>query len=441
MRRSVPVLLFLALLAPGVIPAQASSFAAEIDRRAKDVEANVVAWRRDFHEHPELSNRESRTGKIVADYLKSLGLEVRYPVAHNGVVATLKGGRPGGVVALRADMDALPVTEEVDLPFRSTVRTQFNGQEVGVMHACGHDGHTAMLMGAATILAGMRDRIPGTVKFIFQPAEEGVPPGEQGGAPMMIREGALENPKVDAIFGLHVFPMHTGEIHYRSGGIMASSDRYQIVINGKQTHGAVPWGGVDPIVVASQVVMGMQTIVSRQADITKAPAVVTVGRINGGIRFNIIPDSVFLEGTIRTFDPAMRDDIIMRLRRTAESIAAASGATARVILAGDGNPATVNDAALVSRMLPTLQRVAGQENVKEAIPTTTAEDFSYYMKSVPGIFYFLGVTPKDRDTKTAASNHSPKFYLDEAALPLGTRSLANMALDYLAVTPARPAPR
>ena len=441
MRRSVPVLLFLALLAPGVIPAQASSFAAEIDRRAKDVEANVVAWRRDFHEHPELSNRESRTGKIVADYLRSLGLEVRYPVAHNGVVATLKGGRPGGVVALRADMDALPVTEEVDLPFRSTVRTQFNGQEVGVMHACGHDGHTAMLMGAATILAGMRDRIPGTVKFIFQPAEEGVPPGEQGGAPMMIREGALENPKVDAIFGLHVFPMHTGEIHYRSGGIMASSDRYQIVINGKQTHGAVPWGGVDPIVVASQVVMGMQTIVSRQADITKAPAVVTVGRINGGIRFNIIPDSVFLEGTIRTFDPAMRDDIIMRLRRTAESIAAASGATARVILAGDGNPATVNDAALVSRMLPTLQRVAGQENVKEAIPTTTAEDFSYYMKSVPGIFYFLGVTPKDRDTKTAASNHSPKFYLDEAALPLGTRSLANMALDYLAVTPARPAPR
>jgi amidohydrolase len=388
-----------------------------------------------------LSNRESRTGKIVADYLKSLGLEVRYPVAHNGVVATLKGGRPGGVVALRADMDALPVTEEVDLPFRSTVRTQFNGQEVGVMHACGHDGHTAMLMGAATILAGMRDRIPGTVKFIFQPAEEGVPPGEQGGAPMMIREGALENPKVDAIFGLHVFPMHTGEIHYRSGGIMASSDRYQIVINGKQTHGAVPWGGVDPIVVASQVVMGLQTIVSRQADITKAPAVVTVGRINGGIRFNIIPDSVFLEGTIRTFDPAMRDDIIMRLRRTAESIAAASGATARVILAGDGNPATVNDAALVSLMLPTLQRVAGQENVKEAIPTTTAEDFSYYMKSVPGIFYFLGVTPKDRDTKTAASNHSPKFYLDEAALPLGTRSLANMALDYLAVTPARPAPR
>jgi amidohydrolase len=258
---------------------------------------------------------------------------------------------------------------------------------------------------------------------------------------MMIREGALENPKVDAIFGLHVFPMHTGEIHYRSGGIMASSDRYQIVINGKQTHGAVPWGGVDPIVVASQVVMGLQTIVSRQADITKAPAVVTVGRINGGIRFNIIPDSVFLEGTIRTFDPAMREDIIMRIRRTAESIAAASGATARVILAGDGNPATVNDAALVSRMLPTLQRVAGQENVKEAIPTTTAEDFSYYMKSVPGIFYFLGVTPKDRDTKTAASNHSPKFYLDEAALPLGTRSLANMALDYLAVTPARPAPR
>ncbi|HET9426120.1 MAG TPA: amidohydrolase [Gemmatimonadaceae bacterium] len=434
-------LLVLALLAVPALAAAQSNLAAELDRRARDVEAQVVTWRRDFHQHPELSNREARTGKIVADYLKSLGLEVRYPVAHNGVVATLRGGRPGPVVALRADMDALPVTEEVDLPFKSTVRTTFNGQEVGVMHACGHDGHTAMLMGAATILAGMRDRLPGTVKFIFQPAEEGVPPGEQGGAPLMIREGALENPKVDAIFGLHVFPMHTGEIHYKAGGIMASSDRYQIVVNGKQTHGAQPWGGVDPIVVSSQIIMGLQTIISRQADITKAPAVVTVGRINGGIRFNIIPDSVFIEGTVRTFDPAMRDDIFARIRRTAESIAAASGATARVIVAGDGNPPTVNDPALMARMLPTLQRVAGQPNVKEAIPTTTAEDFSYYMKSTPGIFYFLGVTPKDRDVNTVARNHSPKFFVDEAALPLGTRSLAAMAIDYLTLTPSRPAPR
>jgi amidohydrolase len=433
--------LALALLAVAPALAEAQSLSAEIDRRVREIEPQVVAWRRDFHEHPELSNRESRTGKIVADYLKSLGLDVRYPVAHNGVVATLKGGRPGPVVALRADMDALPVTEEVALPFRSTVRTQYNGQEVGVMHACGHDGHTAMLMGTATVLAAMRDRIPGTVKFIFQPAEEGVPPGETGGAPLMVREGALENPKVDAIFGLHVFPMSTGEIHYRAGGIMASSDRYQIIINGRQTHGALPWAGVDPIVVSSQVILGLQTIISRQSDLTKAPAVLTVGRINGGIRYNIIPDSVFIEGTVRTFDPVMRADILARMKRMAESIAAASGATARLIVAGDGNPATVNDPALMSRMLPTLQRVAGQANVKEAVPTTTAEDFSYYMQEVPGVFYFLGITPKDRDPKTAASNHSPKFYLDEAALPLGVRSLANMAMDYLALTTPRPAPR
>lgn len=422
------------LLLAAVIAAPAaaqSPLAAEIDRRAKEVEPQVVAWRRDFHQNPELSNREQRTGKVVADYLRSLGMEVRYPVAHTGVVATLRGARPGPVVALRADMDALPVTEEVDLPFKSTVKTQYNGQEVGVMHACGHDSHTAMLMGAATVLAGMRDRLPGTVKFIFQPAEEGVPPGEQGGAPMMVREGALQNPKVDAIFGLHVFPFHTGGIEYRSGGIMASSDRYQIYIHGKQTHGAQPWGGTDPIVVASQVVLGLQTIISRQVNLTTAPAVLTVGRINGGIRFNIIPDSVFIEGTIRTFDPAMRADIIARLKRTAESIAAASGATARVVVGADGNPATINDPALMARMLPTLQRVAGQSNVREAIPTTTAEDFSYYQREAPGIFYFLGVTPKDRDAATAPRNHSPKFFVDEAAMPLGVRSLVHMAVDYL----------
>ena len=419
------------------VPAAAqSSLSAEIDRRAKEVDPQVVAWRRDFHQHPELSNREQRTGKIVADYLKSLGLEVRYPVANTGVVAVLKGGRPGPVVALRADMDALPVTEEVDLPFKSTVRTQYNGQEVGVMHACGHDAHTAMLMGAATVLAGMRDRLPGTVKFIFQPAEEGVPPGEQGGAPMMVREGALQNPKVDAIFGLHAFPMHVGEIEVRAGGMMASSDRYQIIVNGRQTHGAQPWGGTDPIVIASQIVLGLQTIVSRQINLVSSPAVLTVGRFNGGIRYNIIPDSVFLEGTIRTFDPAQRDTIIARIKRTAQGIAQASGAEARVILGNDPNPATINNPALYSRMLPTLQRVAGAANVHEATPSTTAEDFSYYLQEVPGIFYFLGITPKDRDVDTAAKNHSPRWYLDETAMPLGVRSLANMAVDYLSSAPA-----
>jgi amidohydrolase len=412
-------------------------FAAEIDRRAKDVEPQVLAWRRDFHQHPELSNREQRTGKIVADYLKSLGMEVRYPVANTGVVAVLKGGRPGPVVALRADMDALPVTEEVELPFKSTARTQYNGQDVGVMHACGHDAHTAMLMGAATILAGMRDRLPGTVKFIFQPAEEGVPPGEQGGAPQMIREGALQNPKVDAIFGLHAFPSHTGEIEVRAGGMMASSDRYQIYIKGKQTHGAQPWGGTDPIVVASQIVLGLQTIVSRQINLVESPAVLTVGRFNGGIRYNIIPDSVFLEGTIRTFSPAQRDTIIARIKRTAAGIAQSAGAEARVVVGNDPNPATINDAALYRRMLPTFQRVAGAANVRDAVPSTTAEDFSYYLKEVPGVFYFLGITPRDRDVETAAKNHSPRFFLDEAALPLGVRSLANLALDYLASAPPR----
>ena len=421
--------LFALLLAA---PAAAqSTLAAEIDRRAKEVEPKVLAWRRDFHQHPELSNREQRTGKIVADYLKSLGMEVRYPVANTGVVAVLTGGRPGPVVALRADMDALPVTEEVDLPFKSTARAQYNGQEVGVMHACGHDAHTAMLLGAATVLAGIRDRLPGTVKFIFQPAEEGVPPGEQGGAPQMVREGALQNPKVDAIFGLHAFPFHTGEIEARAGGMMASSDRYQVIIRGKQTHGAQPWGGTDPIVVASQIVLGLQTIVSRQVNLVESPAVLTVGRFNGGIRYNIVPDSVFLEGTIRTFSNSQRDTIIARVKRTAQGIAQASGAEARVIVGNDPNPATINDAALYRRMLPTLQRVAGAANVREATPSTTAEDFSYYLKEVPGIFYFLGITPKDRDADTAAKNHSPRWFLDEAALPLGVRSLANMAADYL----------
>jgi amidohydrolase len=423
------------------VPAAAQSIlATEIDRRVKEVEPQVLSWRRDFHQHPELSNREQRTGRVVADYLKSLGMDVRYPVANTGVVAVLKGGRPGPVVALRADMDALPVTEEVDLPFKSTVRTQYNGQEVGVMHACGHDAHTAMLMGAATVLAGMRDKLQGTVKFIFQPAEEGVPPGERGGAPLMVRDGALENPKVDAIFGLHAFPFHTGEIEVRAGGMMASSDRYQIIIYGKQTHGAQPWGGTDPIVVASQVVLGLQTIVSRQVNLVNSPAVLTVGRFNGGIRYNIIPDSVFLEGTIRTFDPAQRDTIIARLKRTATGIAQSAGAEAKVIVGNDPNPATINDAALYQRMLPTLQRVAGMANVRQATQSTTAEDFSYYLKEVPGIFYFLGITPRDRDVDTAAKNHSPKWFLDEAAMPLGVRSLANMAVDYLASAASTPKP-
>jgi amidohydrolase len=282
----------------------------------------------------------------------------------------------------------------------------------------------------------MRDRIPGTVKFIFQPAEEGVPPGEHGGAPLMVKEGALDNPRVDAIFGLHAFPFHVGEIEVRAGGMMASSDRYQIIVRGRQTHGAQPWGGTDPIVVASQIVLGLQTIVSRQLNLVNSPAVLTVGRFNGGVRYNIIPDSVFLEGTIRTFDPAQRDTIISRIRRTIEGIAASAGARAQLIVGADPNPATINNPALYERMLPTLQRVAGASNVHVATPSTTAEDFSYYLKEVPGIFYFLGITPRDSSVDTAAKNHSPRWYLDESAMPLGVRSLANMAVDYLSSAPA-----
>src|SRR6266850_674927 len=322
--------------------AQSSRLDAEIDRRAAQVEGKVVEWRRDIHAHPELSNREVRTAQVVAEHLRALGLEVRTGVAHNGVVGVLRGGRPGPVVALRADMDALPVTEEVDVPFASKVRTQYNGQDVGVMHACGHDAHVAILMGVAEVLAGMRRDLPGTVKFIFQPAEEGVPSGEDGGAEMMIAEGALDDPKPGAIFGLHVFPYPAGQIRYRPGGTMAAADGLRIVVHGRQTHGALPWAGVDPIVVASQIVLGLETIVSRQVDITAAPAVVTIGAINGGVRNNIIPDSVVMIGTIRTFDPAVQRDIHERVRRTAESIAQSAGATAQVTIE-PGVPVTYND--------------------------------------------------------------------------------------------------
>jgi amidohydrolase len=410
-----------------------TSLLAEIDRRVPQVQAKVVEWRRDFHQHPELSNREVRTSKIVADHLKALGLEVRTGVAHTGVVGVLRGGKPGPVVALRADMDALPVTEAVDLPFASKVRSTYNGREVGVMHACGHDTHTSMLMGVAEVLAGMRERIPGSVKFIFQPAEEGAPAGEEGGAELMIKEGALENPRPNAIFGLHVFPFPTGHIAIRPGGIMAASDTLHIRIHGRQTHGALPWAGVDPVVVASQVVLGLQTIISRQSDLTVAPAVVTVGRLQAGVRYNIVPDEAELEGTIRTFDPQMQEDIHARIRRTAERIAESAGATAEVVIER-GNPVTYNDPQLTAQMLPTLQRVAGAGGFSEARPTTTAEDYSLYQKVVPGLFFFLGVTPPGTDPAKVGANHSPRFFADEAALPVGIRALATLAVAYLSRT-------
>ncbi len=409
-------------------PAAADArFASAID----GVMPKVVAWRRDIHQHPELSNREVRTGGLVAEHLKALGLEVRTGVAHTGVVGVLRGARPGPTVALRADMDALPVTEENDLPFRSTVRTTFNGQEVGVMHACGHDTHVAMLMGAAEVLAGMKDELAGTIVFVFQPAEEGAPPGEEGGAGMMVREGVLDDPKVDAIFGLHVFStMPVGQVGYRPAGIMASSDNLRIVVRGRQTHGALPWEGVDPIVLSAQVITGLQTITARQTDVTLAPAIVTVGRITGGTRFNIIPDSVVMEGTIRTFDPDMQQDIHRRVKRTAERIAESAGGAAEVTIAMN-NPVTFNDPDLTDRMVPSLRRAAGAENVVLAQPTTTAEDFSHYQKRIPGMFVFLGVAPRDAEPGTIAANHSPRFMVDEAALPVGVRTLVGLAVDYL----------
>ena len=408
------------------------AFDAALDEAAARVEPRVVAWRRDFHQNPELGNREKRTAGVVAAHLKALGMEVREQVAHTGVVGVLKGGKPGPVVALRADMDALPVTEEVDVPFKSNVKTEWNGMHCGVMHACGHDAHTAMLMGAAEVLAGMRERIPGTVKFIFQPAEETPPIGEDGGAKLMIEQGCLDAPKVDAIFGLHITSIiPTGRIGYRSGPLMASADDFRIFVRGTQTHAAMPWRGIDPIVVSSQIVMGLQTIVSRRMNITHEPSIVTVGVFHGGVRHNIIPDEVKLEGTIRAFDEQQRDELHEHVKRITEMIAAAGGAKATVHI-HRWYDVTVNDAALTEWSVPTLQRMAGEPNVGVIDKVCGAEDFSFYQKKVPGFFYFMGCTPPDRDVAHAAPNHSPRFYVDEECLKLGVRTLGALALDWLA---------
>lgn len=427
--RTIRAALCLAL-AVQALPA-AADVRADLDRIADRLEPKVIEWRRDIHEHPELGNREVRTAALVAAHLKRLGYEVRTGVAKTGIVAVLRGGLPGPVVALRADMDALPVTEEVDLPFASKVRTMYGGKETGVMHACGHDTHVAMLMGAAEALAEVRDRLPGTVKLVFQPAEEGPPPGEEGGAALMLKEGAFDAPVPDVVFGLHIGSMlNAGQIGYRPGATLASADVLRIVVKGRQTHGSAPWGGVDPIVVASQIVLGLQTIVSRQVNIANEPAVVTIGGIDGGIRFNIIPDKVTMVGTVRTFDEALRDDIHMRIRRTAENIAEASGATAEVTIEKPYG-VTVNDPALTARMLPTLQRVAGAANVQLRDRLMGAEDFSFFAQKAPGLFLFVGGTPPGLDASKMPYNHSPKFSIDESALKLGVRTLLHLTADYL----------
>ncbi len=400
-----------------------------LDRLVAEVTPAVIAWRHDIHQHPELGNRETRTAGLVAAHLRSLGMEVQTGVAHTGVVAVLRGGRPGGTVALRADMDALPVTEEVDVPFASRVRTMHNGSEVGVMHACGHDAHTAILMGVAEVLAALRATLPGSVKFIFQPAEEGPPAGEQGGATMMIAEGVLQNPKPDAIFALHTMPAPTGLVGYRVGGILSGADTLHITVKGRQTHGALPWSGVDPIVVASQIVLGLQLIPSRQLD-PRSATVISIGSIHAGLRANIIPEQVDMEGTIRILDPSTRDDVLARIKTTAEKIADASGASAQVRFTPYA-PVTYNDPVLTRKMLPTLQRVAGPGAV-EVRPWTPSEDFAHFQQHVPGLYVFLGRRNRAGVALgEAAPNHSPHYYVNDDSLPLGVNVLASLAVDFL----------
>ncbi|MEN9578799.1 MAG: hypothetical protein RJA70_1808 [Pseudomonadota bacterium] len=426
-----------ALLATGLIGGVARASESDVESYAARVDAKVLAWRRDIHQFPELGNREFRTAKLVAEHLKRLGLVVKTGIAHTGVVAILKGDKPGPQIAIRADMDALPVTERNALPFASRQTAEIRGEKVGVMHACGHDSHTAILMGVAEALVAMKKDLKGQVMFIFQPAEEGPPDGETGGASAMLAEGLFKDYKPQAIFGLHVWSaLNAGQVGYRSGPALAASDRFRIVVKGRQTHGSRPWGGIDPIVAAADIVSTAQTIVSRRLDISMQPAVVSFGAIKGGIRYNIIPDEVELIGTIRTFDKGMRQTVFAELKNIATNVAEAHGATVVSEIPDTlGNPSTVNDPALTARSVPSLVKAAGADNVVNMSLVMGAEDFSYYAKEVPGFFFFVGATPQGQDASSAPSNHSPEFFLDESALKVGTRSLLQVSLDYLNQVP------
>ncbi len=402
-------------------------FAQQSDQK---LNKKVIQWRHEIHQNPELSNREFKTAEKVAAHLKSLGMEVQTGIAHTGVVGVLKGKKPGKVLALRADMDALPVTEQNNLSFRSTVQTTYNGNETGVMHACGHDTHVAILMGVAELLAANTD-FEGTVKFIFQPAEEGAPEGEEGGADLMIAEGVLENPKVDAIFGLHINSgTHVGKVRYRPQGIMASSQRFVINVKGKQAHGSQPWMSVDPILISAKIVDGLQSIISRNAELTKEAAVISVGSIHSGIRFNIIPEEAQMIGTIRTLDKEMKEVIRNRMKELVPKIAQAYGGEAEVIIQ-DGAPITYNDPDLTSQMIPSIERVLGTENVEVVNAVTGAEDFSYFQQEIPGFYFFLGGTPKTLPETEAPSHHTPNFFIDDSALIHGVNVLTAMVKDYL----------
>jgi amidohydrolase len=408
----------------------ATDMSRDIDAATAKLSPKLVEWRRHLHQYPELSNREVKTAKFVEDHLRALGIEVRTGVAKTGVIGILKGGQPGPVIGLRADMDGLPVTERNSLPFASKETAQFNGQTVGVMHACGHDSHVAMLMGAASVLAGMRDKIRGTVVFIFQPAEEGPPAGEEGGAPLMVKQGVMDNPKVDAVFGIHInSATEIGTIAYKSGAAMASSDWFEIKIKGRQTHGAYPWLGTDPIATAAQVYTGLQMIVARRSDLPKAPVIITVGRISGGVRENIIPEELTMAGTIRTLDSAMQKDVHEKIRSTVQSIAASMGATAEVTIDTKAL-VTYNPAELVKRMLPSLEKAAGPGNVRETEWVTGAEDFSYFGTKAPSFYFVVGGMPKGQDPAKAPPHHTPDFYIDDSRLDVGVKAFANIVFDY-----------
>lgn len=427
--------LYLLVLFAYSIPAiaQTNPFKAEVNKKADALQSKVVAWRRDFHEHPELGNHEVRTSGVIAKHLQALGIEVQTGVATTGVVGILKGGKPGPVVALRADMDALPVTERTDVPFASKAKTIYNGQEVGVMHACGHDSHMAILMGVAELLSSMKSQLHGTVKFIFQPAEEGLPAGEKGGAEEMVRQGVMENPHVDAVFGLHIQSYQpVGTIAYKPGADMAAVNPFKIIVKGRSAHGAYPWSSVDPVVVSAQIINSLQTIISRNLQVTRSAAVVTVGAINGGNRSNIIPETVTMLGTVRTLNNDDEKMIVERVKTIVTKTAEAAGATAEIIIPFEHHyPITYNDPKLVAQMLPTLQATAGADNVILRNAETGAEDFSFYQQKVPGIYIHLGGLPKGGDPIIAPAHHTPDFFIDESGFSLGVKALSNLALDYM----------
>jgi amidohydrolase len=440
----LPFVVTLLWATPKTVRADDPKLEAEVRARAGAVEEKVIQWRRDIHQHPELAGQETRTSQLVAEHLRGLGLEVRTGLARTGVVGVLRGGKPGRTVALRADMDALPVKEPNGLPFASTATQQFMGKEVSVMHACGHDAHTAMLMGVAEVLSGVKDELPGTVLFIFQPAEEGPSlftpaSGKSWGAKLMLADGAFKDPKPDAVFGLHVMPGRLGQISYRSGATAASSDDLEITVTGRQGHGGMPWNTIDPITTSALLISGLQTVVSRKANLTESPVVVTIGTINGGTRANIVPEKVTMTGTIRTYNEKVRSQVAQEVKLFAQKMAESAGATSEVVIT-PMYAATVNNPALTAQMTPALKRAADGK-VTEAPLAGASEDFSFYAQAVPGLYVFLGVTPAGEDPAAAAPNHNPKFFVDEHALVVGTRTLATLAVDFLSSTPVPEEPQ